>query len=184
MLTDGAGGSPVASPRLIQLAEQVATLFDRYAVYRPEMVLGWDEEPEQDWQSRLWHRLTAEYGATHLAARGQRCGQWLERAAASAEAAGEGVGRRGSSAGLPGGLPRRLHLFAIRTLPPLFVRILASLSRLCEVHLYHLEPCREYWGDVRAGDVADPDLEVNPLLASLGRLGRDFQALLEEGEKH
>src|SRR5262245_24341399 len=51
-----------------QLAERIASVFDQYVVYRPEMILSW-ERPGDDWQSILWSDLVAEHGATHFAAR-------------------------------------------------------------------------------------------------------------------
>jgi exodeoxyribonuclease V gamma subunit len=68
------------------------------------------------------------------------------------------------------------------------------LARHCELHLFLLNPCREFWGDIRSErdiarymtgvareiDPAEEYLEVgNPLLASLGKQGRDFFDLLE-----
>ncbi len=159
---DGEPG-PGGPGRLIPLAGQIAALFDRYAVYRPELVSAWDRQAPDEWQGRLWHRLSRAYGAEHVAARATACYHAL-----------------GAASVRPDGLPPRLHLFAVRTLPPLFLRLFAAVSRVCEIHLYHLTPCREFWGDVQRADRHAAELGVNPLLASLGRLGRDFQALLEE----
>jgi exodeoxyribonuclease V gamma subunit len=163
--------------RRVQLAERIATVFDQYVVYRPDMVLAWDKGAGRDWQGLLWRALVARHGPTHLAARAAR---FLERA-------------RGS--GWPE-LPSRISVFGVSSLPPLYVEILVALARHVELHLFLLSPSREYWAEIRSSREiirsalrggADPGdaaasahlSEGNPLLASLGRVGRDFQQVLE-----
>jgi exodeoxyribonuclease V gamma subunit len=176
--------------KLLQLAERIAHVFDRYVIYRPDLVRAWEHgrdaaAPGLDvsdvaWQSELWRALISRHGAMHLGAR-------------MAELLGALADRDEPLEGFP----RRLSIFGISTLPPLYLRGLAALARHSEVHLFVLSPSREYWADIRSGrerlrgagidDVSllDPDAlhfeEGNPLLASLGRLGREFQALVEDG---
>jgi len=167
--------------RLLQLAQRIATTFDQYVVYRPELVLSWQERPGDDWQPLLWHAVVERLGKDHLAAREAR----FARALASLDRLD--------------GFPRRVTLFGLSTLPPLYVRVLFALSRVVEVHLLLLSPSSEYWAEIRSNreqlrevtrrsrDGHEPTeeelhlTEGNPLLASLGRLGRDFQAVLEGG---
>ncbi len=163
--------------RLIQLAQRLADTFDHYTVYRPEMILGWDQGKDGGWQARLWRMLRERHGLSHVAARARDFFAAL---------------RRGSRVG--GDFPRRLSLFGLSTLPPLYVRILGGLAQQVEVHLFLLSPSSEYWGEIRsrremlrrrqpegggASEEALSLVEGNPLLASLGRLGRDFQEVLE-----
>ena len=164
----------------LQLAERIAQTFDHYVVYRPEMVLEWERGGGDDWQALLWRALVERHGSGSLA-----------RRAHDFFAAVEG------GQGPPVGFPTRLCFFGVSTLPPLYVSILAALSRRLELHLFLPSPSREYWADIRSrleihrahgrreGDVPDSDeslhlAEGHPLLASLGRLGRDFQQVLEE----
>ena len=90
---------------------------------------------------------------------------------------------------LSGILPGRICLFGVSSLPPLQLEILGEIARYTEVHLFALAPSREFFGDIRdqatiaraarRGAVEDQHLTVgSPLLASMGRLGRDFQSLL------
>ncbi len=180
-----------ADPRGIkcfQLAERIADTFDRYAVYRPEMVLAWEAQrnddwadlpPEHRWQPVLWRALVARLGASHVAAAAGRCLAALEGMDAC-----------------PGGLPPRISLFGVSTLPPLYVHVLAGLPDCVQVHLFLLSPSRGHWAYIRsrrdivrqmaqrgAGDCAMEEAlhleEGNRLLASLGKLGRDFQGVLE-----
>jgi exodeoxyribonuclease V gamma subunit len=167
--------------RALQLADRIADTFDHYVVHRPDLVLLWERgggDP-RDWQPLLWRALVERLGSSHVAARART---FLEAAAE-----GRVDVRR---------LPERISLFGLSTLPPLYVEVLAALSRHREVHLFLLTPSREYWAQIRsqrqivrelARSGATPEdarerlhLEVgHPLLASLGRLGREFQEVLE-----
>lgn len=163
----------------LQLAVRIAGIFDQYAVHRPEMVLGWEtgggENPGGDerWQADLWRRLSGNGGFAHHAARAARFFEQMESPANERWRA----------------LPSRVSLFGMATLPPLYVRVLYELSRRVDVDFYVLNPSREYWGDVVSAKEqsritrrmkpgvprGDDHIERgNALLASMGRVGRDF----------
>jgi len=171
-LTDDEHGT-----KRIALAQRIADTFDQYVVYRPQMVIEWERgagaRAGTDWQAVLWRALVARHGATHVAA----------RAAAFLTAVPTTP---------PSDFPTRVSLFGISTLPPLHLQLLAALCTHVEVHLFVLSPSREYWADIqsqrqairaqaRVGVGSDTlhFTEGHPLLASLGRLGRDFQQVLE-----
>ncbi|MCH2185529.1 exodeoxyribonuclease V subunit gamma, partial [Myxococcota bacterium] len=94
------------------------------------------------------------------------------------------------------GWPGRVCLFGLSTLPPLYVSALAGLAECMEVHVFVLSPSREYWAGVQTEQEQGRLLRASPhgaesgalhlgasgppLLASLGRVGRDFQEFLEE----
>jgi exodeoxyribonuclease V gamma subunit len=163
--------------RRLELAGRIAHVFDQYAVYRPELVLDWESSstPDQDWQQALWRALARRSGSHHLAARAVRFFErWQELG------------------GLPSGLPRRLSVFGVSALPPIHLRLLSALATRSEVHLFVLDPSREYWAQIRSrreiSSLTSSDMalaselhlaEGNRLLASLGKSGRDFQLLLE-----
>jgi exodeoxyribonuclease V gamma subunit len=174
-------GGDTDGTRLLALSRRIAATFDQYAVFRPAMTQAWERGRESDWQARLWRALVGRYGATHVAA----------RVAALAPALA-------AAASLPPDLPPRVSVFGVSSLPPLYLDVLTALARLADVHLFILSPSDEYWGEVRSrreilralrddaigGPAAEARLhlsEGHPLLASLGRLGRDFQHLLEAG---
>jgi exodeoxyribonuclease V gamma subunit len=165
--------------RRIELATRLADVFDQYPVYRPEAVLGWDQGTSTEWQAILWQALVernAQHGAKHLARRARDAIDAYNRLEAA-----------------PASLPKRVSIFGIDSLPPLFVDVFAALAKHLEVHLFLLSPSRAYWAEIRdqreiarsvaASDVADDDDLAhtlgNPLLASFGRIGRDFQFVLE-----
>ncbi|WP_365304113.1 exodeoxyribonuclease V subunit gamma [uncultured Thiodictyon sp.] len=167
-----------------QLARRVADLFDQYLVYRPDVVLEWEQGPapaHDHWQARLWRQLAAEIETPHRAALFSR----LDRALT------DGVAPHSP-------LPERVLVFAPTALPPIYCRVLTGLAGLIPVHLFVLNPCQEYWADIvdegrrarrraRALLTGTPDSSAlldlgNPLLASWGHGGMGFQdQLLDMG---
>ncbi|MCU0843807.1 MAG: exodeoxyribonuclease V subunit gamma [Spirochaetes bacterium] len=172
-----------------QLAERIAGVFDQYVVHRPEMVLGWEggpvpeEDGDERWQADLWRRLFAEKRSVHHAALAARLFAEIDSL----------TPERLRS------LPSRISLFGIATLPPLYVRVLYALSRNVEINFFVLNPSRHYWGDIASareqvriarrlkGGIPAADRHLFPgngLLASMGRVGRDFlfRVLLDADE--
>lgn len=171
----------------LQLARQIAHLFDQYAVYRPEMILAWEEGenqafghdlPEDLWQPKLWRQLVAQLGCCSPAR--------LMLKARQALAAGV--------IPFPHLLPSRVSLFGIDTLPTIYLSIMGELAQILPVHFHLFSPAEGYFGDIRSQaeahralarlpadqDEADLFLEVgHPLLASMGAMARDFQEVLE-----
>ncbi len=85
-------------------------------------------------------------------------------------------------------MPERISLFGITTLPAFYLQFFEELARGTELHLFVMRPTPEWWGDIRsareesrarrkASDSPQLDLQferANPLLASSGKLGREF----------
>ncbi|WP_421189575.1 exodeoxyribonuclease V subunit gamma [Aeromonas enteropelogenes] len=182
--------------RLWQLCQKVADLFDQYLVYRPDWIARWEqgeglglelaEVSGQDWQPELWRELVARTLA--LAPSGYHRANLYE----------EFIHELERTADLPGTLPRRVFVFGISALPPRYVEALLALGSRdeVEVHLFVTNPCRYYWGDlldrktlVRLENKLKPGTDIealqgpaNPLLASMGKLGRDYLHQLMELE--
>ncbi len=152
-----------------QLASAVAHVFDEYALYRPDVVLSWEQGGGEGWQPVLWREIARRHPGGHFA-QGHRL--FTERA------------RHGGIA--PKGLPRRISVFGLSTLPPAHMDVLINLPEAVSVNLFVLTPTAEYWADVRKGGEksfgidSSLEYESNTLLASCGRLGRDFQEILLE----
>ena len=162
--------------RRYELACRIADCFDQYLVYRPDWISRWEEGQEGHWQAELWRRLLASSSATGEMHRTQVQAHFRQ-----ALQQGEVDRHR---------LPERVTLVGLSALPPLYLDLLAELGRFVDVHLLLLNPCQEYWGDIRAerdlarlGEEIDPEAEYltvgHPLLASLGKQGRDFIDLLQ-----
>jgi exodeoxyribonuclease V gamma subunit len=167
----------------VQLAERIAYHFDQYLIFRPQWAARWERHElsgefilpghiaSEAWQARLWRELVRDMGGVHRAA-------LLQRA----------IARLKKSASLPG-LPSRVCVFGIPTLPPVYLDLLKALSRHSQVHVFLLSPCRKYWGDLlthrerrrayRAGEHASPERPEDAMpLAGLGAVGKDFLELL------
>jgi exodeoxyribonuclease V gamma subunit len=158
-----------------QLAQQLATLFDRYLVYRPDWIIKWqqgDSAAQGDtWQAGLWRKLVAD-DELHWVSLQLRLG-------------------RISMASIKHLLPERVFIFGVPTLSPGYLEIIRYLASTIDVHLFLLNPCEAHWADIVSpseqarlalqslGEALY--LEVgNPLLATMGRQGRDFFAAINE----
>ncbi|ETI58077.1 exodeoxyribonuclease V subunit gamma [Marinomonas profundimaris] len=182
--------------RRFQLCSSIADIYDQYLVYRPDWIKIWEAGDCQDknlaalfeqqpWQAILWRDLVADVSelGTSLYHRGNLI-EALQDAAQSSTR--------------PVGVPERIFIFGVSSLPPNTLeslRVLAA-SGWIDVHLFLQNPCRFYWGDIvdkhylgreikrqtlKPGLSTDTlHLDANPLLASWGRLGRDYIAQLQE----
>ena len=166
-------GSGNREMKLYQLSCRIADTFDQYTVFRGDLLASWENGGEAHWQAILWRALSGGEGKCH---RQTLLTMFLERAAAG-----------GLHAGL---LPERVSVFGISYLPRIHMEVLSALAAHIEVNLVVMSPCREYWGDIIPGraiarlsrEVRETAFEGNPLLASLGKLGRDFSNLILDHE--
>ena len=165
------GGSVAA----YQLAGQLADIFDQYLVYRPQWIDTWqnggllDLGGDEIWQAELWRFLDdGRQTAPH------RVEMWHRLMAA--------LSQKNQA------VPERLCVFGMAALAPMYLQLLQAVAQHCEVHIFALNPSKEYWGDIvepaqllKRPD-ASPTQTGHPLLASLGKQGRDFFNALNESE--
>lgn len=165
-----AGGDSVAAldERRFQLAMQLARLFDEYAGSRPDMLDAWPKRlvfedktarETETWQRRLWLIV-------------------MERLRAREKDDGEpyrllrdvfkGLSTRGLT------LPKSLFVFGFSYFPRAYHAFFDAISKDTTVHLFTLNPCREFW-DERAVDLDDM-----PLVRRWGKPGREHIHVLEE----
>jgi exodeoxyribonuclease V gamma subunit len=185
-----------------QLALRLADLLDQYQVYRADWLARWaagdDVLPRTDgrsepvpeaarWQPQLWRELLDDAGAAGAAS--SRAEVHRRFLAAVAD-------WRGAA---PAGLPRRITVFGISTLPRQSLEVLHAASRWSQVLLCVHNPCEHDWSHIvaeqdvqrarrqsrRPGWTGEPSedtlhLLTHPLLAAWGRQGRDFIRLLDD----
>ncbi|WP_033111865.1 exodeoxyribonuclease V subunit gamma [Dickeya dadantii] len=188
-----------------QLAERLADLFDQYQVYRADWLADWTAgrdvlatsrrgvealPDDQRWQPLLWRALLADIGeALSGTSRAALHRRFLDE-----------VKRRGDG-DRPAGLPSRVMVFGISSLPQQALELLAAIGRWTQVFMCVHNPCEHYWGNI----IADKDLlraerarqqrkpgmpeavaleelhqHAHPLLAAWGKQGRDYIGLLDE----
>ncbi len=158
--------------KLFQLSEKIADTFDQYTLFRPEMLLGWEAGEQQpsgeEWQPMLWRKLAEGSGAHRGRLKDLFCRQ-LGPASPGVE-----------------DIPERITLFGISCLPKFHLDVLSVVAKVTEVNLFILSPTSEYWGDIlsrkASARLSEEEralrTEGNPLLASLGRIGRDFSDMI------
>ena len=176
--------------RRFQLCSSIADIYDQYLVYRPDWIAAWEagdnardlpesKAQDQAWQSVLWRDLVADVAAFD---------QSLYHRANLLEALDEVI----RSQARPAAIPAKVYIFGVSALPPNTLQSLRLLaeSGWIEMHLFLQNPCQYYWGDIvdknYLGRVLNKQankpglnqdtlhLDANPLLASWGRLGRDY----------
>lgn len=213
--------SPNPLLAVMHLAETLATIFDKYIVYRSQWINAWaDGQPaptyfEQQlpetlerWQSALFQKLYNALGRPlHFGLIAPLIEEKLQDPNVIAK------------------LPKRIFIIGLNSLPPLFLELIAQFSKVMDIHLFFNNPSQYYWGDLTKQmglpqfdfinfyenrksqiDPISPSLRAsfdremrleeiqaeineywqssygNPLLASLGKVGRDHLHLLQQYE--
>lgn len=190
--------------RCYQLAEKIADLFDQYQVFRADWLAAWEQgadeivlargqtrplEESLRWQPVLWRTLVADTGALASTSRARIHTRFMAE------------GARLKGAARPSGLPPRIVVFGVSSLPRQALEALHVLSHVSQIVLCVHNPCQFYWADIvsdrdllrtrrRRGrldhpvaSLADPELmhqHAHPLLAAWGKQGRDYIRLLDE----
>lgn len=184
-----------------QLAQKIADIFDQYQMYRADWLADWEagfdrvlsprgkvEElgSEHRWQPALWRALMADMQSEQTGISRSALHQRFLAAAKALQSR-------------PAGLPKRLIVFGISSLPSQVLEALDAISQHCQVLLFVANPCQHFWGDIVDGrdllrleqkrqqrkpglplEPSDDELHAsaNPLLASWGKQGRDYIGLL------
>ena len=186
-----------------QLAEKLAELFDQYQVYRADWLTDWEKghyrihdghgvphdlPTEHHWQVNLWQAILADVGdEAEFASRSFVHDQFMAHIDQIMQA--------------PAGLPSRMILFGLPTLPQQHLEVLAKMGKFCQIILFVTNPCQHYWADIiedkallkaqqrrqsykdgMSTDINDDELHLyaNPLLAAWGKQGRDYVRLLDQ----
>lgn len=177
--------------KLYQLCGRIADIFDQYLVYRPDWINAWESGDDlpgisasQPWQPLLWRQLKQRIDGLGLSHwhRGNMFSGFVEALNKGEFAVDK--------------LPARLFVFGISALPQNFVEALQALGQRIDVHLMVTNPCQYFWGDIvdprylarlnqrwlsKPGMTAENYYSHgNPLLASMGKLGRDYLYQLQE----
>jgi exodeoxyribonuclease V gamma subunit len=215
------GDTSPMNRRAYQLAAQLADVLDGYQNYRADWLEDWANHKDtlrtqagtatplpaaQSWQPELWRDLLADLAAdAEVNAELQH--SYSSRAkvheAFMAKMASIPEGQR------PAGVPHRIMVFGVTSLPMQTVQALAALGRVCQVLMLVQNPCQHHWGHVVEsrvplaklskqrqahkaglpvpqddGSLSEADqytlhTDTHPLLAAWGKHGRDYLHLLD-----
>jgi exodeoxyribonuclease V gamma subunit len=183
--------------KLYQLSNRIANVFDQYMVYRPEMLLcGWKNDgfgkvpntSKAEWDKRAkWQKTLFEIiseGSESLMP-SKLYFDFISRLNPEDS-------KDFKSVKFPE-LPPRIFVFGVSVMPPLFLDVFKALSNKIDVHFFYMNPCMHYWADLESEDSAmrkslakgksKEELhydEINPILASMGKYGKDFLAVVTE----
>ncbi|MFD2097692.1 exodeoxyribonuclease V subunit gamma [Corallincola platygyrae] len=132
----GGDGSQPDPLKRFQLATKLADLFEQYMMFRAEWILAWegqqtatDSDELENWQAWLWRELVREEPYHPVK---------LQKMAL--EAMAENASK----------LPKQVMIFAINTLAPQTLAFFEALAAYSDIHLFHLNPCVSFWGDVQS----------------------------------
>ena len=144
-----------------QLAQRIARTFDQYQVFRPEMIIQWEQgdfrsgTPEERWQFELWREIAQTTPDLNRASSREKFFEWVKNPTVEKE-----------------NLPQRVFVFGISSLPRFHLEILAALGRLIEVNLFLMKPSLK---PVSSEDEL-PGEGKNSLLEYMGTPGLEFFA--------
>ena len=163
--------------KLFQISQKIADLFDQYLVFRPEMIFRWERGEEDHWQAQLWRELSLGKERLHRARIRKTLLEKIKKLPHEIE-----------------NFPARISIFGISYLPPFHLETFVEISKLCQVNLFLMNLCKEYWAEiVSARQIKEIQRkyitsnsfteglyleEGNRLLASMGALGRNFFSMI------
>mgnify|MGYP001226687274 CR=1 FL=1 len=175
----GAGSEQEQGVQRLQLATALADVYEQYLLYRPDWLFAWEQSERivfddmELWQSEIWRILTKNQ-PLHPAR--------LHKMTLEALEAGQ----------IPADLPSRIVVFAINTMAPQLIAFFDALAQHIDIHIFHLNPSVNYWGDAKSDNELARQLRMeglekwmsqeqsNPLLGNLGKQGRELFNLLTD----
>lgn len=181
--------------RRYQLAELLATLFSDYRLSRAEMLTEWPTRlilegargaAIESWQRKLWLAIFGPRGALDRIAEDTGVG-WVTGPDLFAMRLAKDLG-----------LPRNIYIIGFSYVQWSYHVVFSRMARASTVHVYALNPCMEFWEDLRSGwearlvgrqlarrgeaqaQMTFEELDDTPALRLWGRPGRENIRLLNE----
>ncbi len=162
-----------------QLCQKIAGMYDQLTTFRPELIRSWEQGEFNSWHGSLWNQMFDD--AERQLHRPALFHRFIEKIQ--------------SWQGPLIGIPDKLFIFGLSTLPKLHLGVLAAVSKYIDVHMFLMNPCQEFWHDIASDKLQiklarktepalnddDKDLHFDrghPLLSSLGTLSQEFLNLL------
>ncbi len=165
--------SPKGEKRLFSLCEKLSTLFFRYGHYGGAAIDRFEKSEEKNWQAHIWRSVFCHPSSGLTYPRRQF----------------NKYNPKKNCENITG------HIFAVNYISPEYIRFLKKFAEKIPVFHYILSPCSLFWSDICSDkqrismrnywhekgvsfeeESALEELlkDRNPLLANLGRLGREI----------
>ena len=167
------------------LANNIAEIFDDYILYRPEIIKQWlnkktNKTPKEIsvnknilWQEILFNLLHEKINKDPFCIQAEKAIKRLKK---------DDISKHD--------YPKNLYIYGLSSLAPLQIDLIQALSKVINIKIYLLSPCNDLWQRCEARRLkfrntwnTPPDrqwlLESPRLEAFLGRMGAEFQQLLE-----
>ncbi|MFC4892019.1 exodeoxyribonuclease V subunit gamma [Pseudofrancisella aestuarii] len=160
-----------------QLSAKIAEVFSKYISYRTDWLELWqkgqtitsDLQDDEDWQMQLWQSLVKEIPDT------------------PSNVQKEAIEKLSAKALKKHDIPSNIYLFGVNTISPKNLSFLYQLANFIDIHILYINPCSEYWYDLKKTKIStwlnQDDYELQPLLANLGQQGKEFFNELLNNEK-
>ncbi len=146
--------------RAWKLSYRIADLFDRYLVYRPERVMQWQKgnlqtgNKSEQWQAALWRMLAERLKYTANGGGDKHRAEMQKNFLEAIKNGNLNVAQ----------LPRRITIFGVSVLAPIFLETFIQLSNLIDIDFYWFDSIHSVDND-------------NVLVESWGGPGKDFLQL-------
>ncbi len=170
---------------LWDLANSIAEIFDDYILYRPQIIKQWLRKKSKKssreicvnknilWQEKLFNLLYKNINKDPFCIQVEKAIKRLEKDDISIL-----------------DYPKNLYIYGLSSLAPLQIDLIQAFSKVINIKIYLISPCNDLWQRCEARRLqfkntwnTPPDrqwlLESPRLEALLGRMGAEFQQLLE-----
>ena len=185
-----ASGNSAASGRKLnyvkcyRLAHRLAYIYENYLVYRQDWIRSWNDAPDKEslrdwleelkvkhntdfnnndfvWIGELWHEFVRNNLIDEL--KGKDRIHYMDSMRAvmqnsSQEEFFERIRNNGKD------IPRDVYVYGISSIAPVVLEFLVLLGKFINVHFMFTNPCRYYWGDIKADNGSSSDSDIDELI--------------------
>jgi len=167
------------------LANHIAEMFDDYILYRPHIIKQWISKNKKNassdisinknvvWQEILFNLLHEKINKDPFCIQVEKAIEVLKK---------DDISKID--------YPKNLYIYGLSSLAPLQINLIQAFSKVINIKIYLISPCNDLWQRCEARRLqfrntwnTPPDkqwlLESPRLEAFLGRMGAEFQQLLE-----
>jgi exodeoxyribonuclease V gamma subunit len=159
---------------LLQLSGRLASLYDKYLVYRPEMVLRWQKgqtgSGDEKWQAELWNLMNSRWKDIHTGAAAMNRADLYSMLLEKSET---GQIQNKST----------LHLFNPGLIPPPVAKLIGTQGKERDITLYLISPSRQPGSHPLIDLLGDEQESIRTLYSFRKAEQEDFFEPAKQGKK-